>query len=109
MLTHLPNLKTHSPNFTLSLCGKNPVKTMSHHEIKRGKITCPECLTLYTEPTNRKETNTTLLEQAKHHVAKTEVTRLTRKTDFLFQAEYNAIIAGMDKSAAFFAGKRSNR
>ena len=32
-----------------ALCGSNG-KTMSHHEIKRGRITCAACLTSYTPP-----------------------------------------------------------
>ena len=32
-----------------TLCGTNG-KTMSHHEIKRGRITCAACLATYTPP-----------------------------------------------------------
>ena len=30
-------------------CGVSDVRTMSHHEIRRGRIGCPECITLNAE------------------------------------------------------------
>jgi len=41
-------LKTHLQDYGkpagTARCGAAGVETMSHHEIKRGRITCPECL-----------------------------------------------------------------
>lgn len=48
---HLPDYG--HPDFTPhdtqgpAKCGAENVRTMSHHEIKRGRITCPRCLSLH--------------------------------------------------------------
>lgn len=34
----------------VSLCGRSDVTTMSHHEIKRGRISCSDCLREYSDP-----------------------------------------------------------
>ena len=46
------------PGFTVTgpcpaLCGRKDARTMSAHEIKRGRITCPECLALHARENAR--------------------------------------------------------
>ena len=48
-MTHLPNYKSLAYH-TTGLCGAENVKTMSHHELKRGGITCNRCQDLYHFP-----------------------------------------------------------
>ena len=52
-LNHEPTSAVHLQDYRkadgVALCGENG-KTMSHHEIKRGRITCATCLTTYTPP-----------------------------------------------------------
>ena len=48
MTTHLHDSKTpyYAPR---ALCGREGERTMSRHEIKRGRITCARCLEVYAE------------------------------------------------------------
>ena len=47
--TKTVHLQNHGKAAGVALCGANG-KTMSHHEIKRGRITCATCLATYTPP-----------------------------------------------------------
>lgn len=48
-MIHLPNYSNPGTNldFPDALCGARDVKTMSAHELKRGRISCPDCLRIY--------------------------------------------------------------
>ena len=36
----------------VAVCGAINVRTMSHHELKRNRITCPPCMRIYFERMN---------------------------------------------------------
>lgn len=48
MIVHLFNPRLYVEKDHIGLCGGEG-RTMTHHELSRGRITCPDCIVIYAD------------------------------------------------------------